>query len=1452
MLTLRSAVNRRRIRSLEEASARRPRKSDGLRPTGISTYPVHLVSLIAVLAAVIAIAPAASAAQSDAAQSDTVPWLPAPAGPDAVIGTTTNVAQTPGSPTVYGQPVDFGATVAPVSNGPVNNGTVAYTDGVTPITGCGAVAVSGGAANCGTSDVGEYVLSVGVHTINANYSGCTNCSNGGAGPDDFGASMGSVMHTVDKADTTTMLAVGPSPSIFSQTVFFTATVTADAPSTAVVDDADDATVTFLIDGTPFATVDIDSMGMAFFSTDLMTVGMHSITARFDGDSRFDTSMDIGIHLVTKVPVSVEVDTLPIVDNMTPPVSARMSVFGQSVIISATIKSTIPVTTPGGMSPLNPTGTVLFRENGAPIGIVVLGPSGVVSMTTSLLAVGNHTITAEYNGDDYFSSGLGLLMPEPPGFTVKKAATKLTMGTIPVDPMLPAPVPGASCAVRPGPLPGPGPSPLVPPPASAPAGNPASRTSVFGQSVIVTGTVMIDEMVDTPGAGSPTGVISLLVNGVPVDTKVPNAAGNVSFTIASLAVGTHTLSLEYGGDANFKPATKDLDDASNSFVVNKADTFVQLISQSPVNSPGTGRPAFSEAILFTVKVSALSPGAGIPTGNVRFFINGNDAGTVALGTSNPGEASFATNLLNLLEVDFGYHRIEVKHLGDANFRVGDSFAASFPGSPAGLPSTGFCAFYVYSAPTMTSLTGAYFLAGGLNPIVGQEVMLDASVSVSGGLAATAVPTGTLSFVITSVPVTSTIPLGPIAGCTALSTEDGMGNSTGKATCSTTFSQSGPFGIKATYNPVPAAKPNFLMSMDSKTLTVVRAGTKIIASSTPNPSLVGQPFMIQATVSPVPPGMGTTSGTVSFFDGITPITGCTGLIVVAGMVSCSPTNPFTIGNHTINAFYTPDAAAAVTFKPSMDTFTHTVQKVNTTTSIMDTPAGTSAPGDLVTIDVTVAPVPPGGGIPSGTVELRDAGLLVGSMLLDGAGMASFTFPGTLAIGSHPFKAFYLGSPEYNASVSPTIFHVVGGDPPDITLTSDINPSFYGQPVTFFADGDADAAGCTIIFKDSTTTIGTEIADGAGDASITYSLLSVGNHAMRALVDCNDGLGIGKSAEYIQAVLKAPTTTTVVSSSNPSVFGESIMLTASVATAVVPSVAVIPTGTVTFKIGATTIGVATINPTTGQAKLTTSSLPVGVHLIQAFYPGNTNFEPSSGSVNQVVNKADVDVTVTTEGGVTSTLFGQAVKFIATVQPQPPASGTPTGTVNFLDGAAPIAGCTGVALVAKIATCTTSALPVGVRTITAVYSGDASFNTGSGDRLHTVTDSADLAIINVGDMPDPVRAGDTVELTFSVHNFGPLASTATITGPLTLPANMTTLDSFTAPAGWTCTGPGGTAPCTSNAPLAPGATAMFSAIITILDSVPSGMNLFTSVGVTGSEPDPVPANNFQEWRTTVFRSRR
>jgi len=63
--------------------------------------------------------------------------------------------------------------------------------------------------------------------------------------------------------------------------------------------------------------------------------------------------------------------------------------------------------------------------------------------------------------------------------------------------------------------------------------------------------------------------------------------------------------------------------------------------------------------------------------------------------------------------------------------------------------------------------------------------------------------------------------------------------------------------------------------------------------------------------------------------------------------------------------------------------------------------------------------------------------------------------------------------------------------------------------------------------------------------------------------------------------------------------------------------PTGTVTFKDGATTLGVASLNGI-GQATSTTTSLSVGSHNITAIYGGDTNFTGSTSSTyTQTVNE-------------------------------------------------------------------------------------------------------------------------------------------------------------------------------------------------------------------------------------------
>jgi uncharacterized repeat protein (TIGR01451 family) len=87
---------------------------------------------------------------------------------------------------------------------------------------------------------------------------------------------------------------------------------------------------------------------------------------------------------------------------------------------------------------------------------------------------------------------------------------------------------------------------------------------------------------------------------------------------------------------------------------------------------------------------------------------------------------------------------------------------------------------------------------------------------------------------------------------------------------------------------------------------------------------------------------------------------------------------------------------------------------------------------------------------------------------------------------------------------------------------------------------------------------------------------------------------------------TTTTLTSSSNPSRFGDPVTFTATVT-----SSSGTPTGTVSFKDGATVIGSATLAG--GTATFTTSTLTRGSHAITASYGGGGGFPPSVSPVLQ-----------------------------------------------------------------------------------------------------------------------------------------------------------------------------------------------------------------------------------------------
>src|SRR5262249_27354201 len=137
-------------------------------------------------------------------------------------------------------------------------------------------------------------------------------------------------------------------------------------------------------------------------------------------------------------------------------------------------------------------------------------------------------------------------------------------------------------------------------------------------------------------------------------------------------------------------------------------------------------------------------------------------------------------------------------------------------------------------------------------------------------------------------------------------------------------------------------------------------------------------------------------------------------------------------------------------------------------------------------------------------------------------------------------------------------------------------------------------TVTFLDGTTPLGTGTLDNTGHAVLTVSALGVGSHTITASYSGDSNFSGSTSTPPSQSVSRVATNTLVVSSVNPSVFGQPVTFTAAVAGVAGTAT---PTGTVSFLDGTTTLGTGTLNAS-GQAAFTTAALASGSHSITAVY--------------------------------------------------------------------------------------------------------------------------------------------------------------------------------------------------------------------------------------------------------------
>ena len=187
--------------------------------------------------------------------------------------------------------------------------------------------------------------------------------------------------------------------------------------------------------------------------------------------------------------------------------------------------------------------------------------------------------------------------------------------------------------------------------------------------------------------------------------------------------------------------------------------------------------------------------------------------------------------------------------------------------------------------------------------------------------------------------------------------------------------------------------------------------------------------------------------------------------------------------------------------------------------------------------------------------------------------------------------------------TISYVDGAltvNPAPLAITADNKTKAFGQALPMFT-----VTYVTLVAGDTPASLG-----GTLSCSTTATVLSpVGNYP----ITCSGQTSTNYTITYQPGTLfitQATTATSVTSSPNPSILNAPVTFTA----IVTPQFAGVPTGTVTFKDGSTTIGSGVLDAA-GHTTFTTSTLTVNTHTINAVYGGDSNFVGSSESTTQTV---------------------------------------------------------------------------------------------------------------------------------------------------------------------------------------------------------------------------------------------
>jgi len=626
-------------------------------------------------------------------------------------------------------------------------------------------------------------------------------------------------------------------------------------------------------------------------------------------------------------------------------------------------------------------------------------------------------------------------------------------------------------------------------------------------------------------------------------------------------------------------------------------------------------------------------------------------------------------------------------------------------------------------------------------------------------------------------------------------DSLTLSSGTATGTTDSLPGGSYNVSAHYGGSPTfassdsnAVPVTVSAESSTTNLTLRGYYDPVSGSQVSTPYYGYIYLIDAlpygnSASASNPN-GAATGTITFKSGTTNIG--TAVLASDGIAELQ-TSTIPAGADSLTAVFPGDASFnASTSAPVSLTVLPMPTEVLVTNTSSDVNVGTS-----VTINANLLnflnsqSLDSLGAAPTGTITLTDqlsssnstttlATLPItgtaGSSTALATGKATYT-TSSLGAGTHIISGSYGGDGNYAASQSsPSVYIVVNGATAAMTVTPASNSIKTNQPlqvtVTLAQSGSYPVPTGTVslVAYESGAQIFTvtavSLVNGSASITIPANTLSVGAVELYSYYSGDKTYNPNNvslfNLQVISSGTVAPTVTITPPSGVQSTYPFSIPVKVSG-----PSGDPTPTGNVSLNLGTSVVGTQSLVNGSTTFVIYQYSLPAGANSLTASFTGDSNYTSGTGTgvVNVIALSSINFVPFGQSVAVNQPLTFSVVVSANTNNPIPSATGTITLTSGTYTSAATALSAGSVSF-----TIPANSLAVGSDQITAIYSGDANYQSGNNQDFVNVTTAIPPGINLVGTSV-AVVAGSTAGNTSTIT----LTPTGGFTGSVSLSAKVT-----------------------------------------------------------------------------------